>query len=90
MSFTFMGEKIAVLIKQIHSFDPVQLSSSSSGAGRPDEYRQDKPRFPGALNSYYTENLEFDDPEDGETIPVYRVMDRNGKVFNEAHDPKVF
>lgn len=66
----------------------VQWSTSSTGAGR-QERDQDKPRFPGALNSYYTEKLEFDDPDDGQAIPVYRVMDRNGKVFDEAHDPKV-
>lgn len=64
------------------------MSTSSTGAGSP-ERDQDKPRFPGALNSCYTEKLEFDDPDDGEAIPVYRVMDRNGKVFDEAHDPKV-
>lgn len=67
----------------------IQLSSYSTGAGNPEHDQQDKPRFPGALNSYYTEKLEFDDPDDGRVIPVYRVMDRNGKVFDEAHDPKV-
>ncbi|PFX16965.1 2-oxoisovalerate dehydrogenase subunit alpha, mitochondrial [Stylophora pistillata] len=73
-------------IKKLPSnFKALRLCSSSSG----DEYQDDKPRFPGALNSYYTEKLEFDDPDDGEAIPVYRVMDRNGKVFNEAHDPKL-
>lgn len=60
-----------------------------TGAGRTESDHQDKPRFPGALNSSYTEKLEFDDPEDGGVIPVYRVMDRNGKVFEEALDPKL-
>ena len=50
---------------------------------------QDKPRFPGAANSYYTEKMDFVNPDDGEALPVYRVMDRNGKVFDETHDPKV-
>ena len=68
-----------------------QLTSSFCiGAGRSEPDHQDKPRFPGALNSRYTERLEFDDPEDGGVIPVYRVMDRNGKVFKEALDPKVY
>ena len=61
-----------------------------TGAGRIESDHQDKPRFPGALNSCYTEKLEFDDPDDGGVIPVYRVMDRNGKVFEKALDPKVF
>lgn len=67
-----------------------QLSSYSTGARRSEDDHQDKPRFPGALNSRYTEKLEFDDPEDGQAIPVYRVMDRNGKVLDGALDPKVF
>ena len=61
----------------------------STGAGKTEHDHQDKPRFPGALNSCYTEKLVFIDPEDGGVIPVYRVMDRNGKVFEEAFDPKV-
>ena len=61
-----------------------------TGAGRTEPDHQDKPRFPGALNSCYTEKLEFDDPDDGGVIPVYRVMDRKGNVFAEALDPKVF
>ena len=65
------------------------MNSYCTGAGKPEHEHPDKPRFPGALNSYYTEKLEFDDPDDGGVIPVYRVMDRNGKVFDEAHDPKV-
>lgn len=76
---------MSVLLVQMQSFSRPQLSSFSTGDGR----SEDKPRFPGALNSYYTEKLEFDDPDDGEVIPVYRVMDRNGKVIDEAHDPKV-
>lgn len=87
-----MGAKTPVETSQILFLNflyAFQLCSSSSSAGRPQHEYQDKPRFPGALNSYYTEKLEFDDPDDGEAIPVYRVMDRNGKVFNEAHDPKV-
>ena len=92
MRFTVMGAKTPVETSQILFLNflyAFQLCSSSSSAGRPQHEYQDKPRFPGALNSYYTEKLEFDDPDDGEAIPVYRVMDRNGKVFNEAHDPKV-
>lgn len=65
------------------------MSSYSTDAGKSEHEHQDKPRFPGALNSHYTEKLEFDDPDDGGVIPVYRVMDRNGKVFDEAHDPQV-
>ena len=66
----------------------MQLCSSDAGSGHEHEF-QDKPRFPGALNSRYTEKMSFVDPDDGETIPVYRVMDRRGKVFDESHNLKV-
>ena len=65
------------------------MYSSDAGKSRHDEEFPDKPRFPGAVNSCYTEKMSFVDPEDGETIPVYRVMDRNGKVFDESQDPNV-
>ena len=66
----------------------LQLYSTETGGVHESEC-EDKPRFPGAINSCYTEKMSFVDPEDGEGIPVYRVMDRNGKVFNESHDPEV-
>lgn len=50
----------------------------------------EKPRFPGAVNCEFTEKMDFIDPSDPQgVIPVYRVMDRNGQIFNTAHDPKV-
>ena len=65
-----------------------QLCSSDTGSINEHEF-QEKPRFPGAVNSCYAEKMSFLDPDDGEAIPVYRVMDRNGKVLDESHDPKV-
>lgn len=50
---------------------------------------QEKPRFPGAVNAHYTEKMDFVVPDDGQIIQVYRVMDLNGNVLNESHDPKV-
>lgn len=50
---------------------------------------QEKPRFPGAVKAHYTEKMDFVVPDDGQIIPVYRVMDLNGNVLNESHDPKV-
>lgn len=67
----------------------MQLYSTTDAGGIPEHEFQDKPRFPGATNSCYTEKMDFVNPDDGQTIPVYRVMDRNGNVFDESHDPKV-
>ena len=67
----------------------MQFYSTTDTGGIPEHEFQDKPRFPGATNSCYTEKMDFVNPNDGQTIPVYRVMDRNGGVFDESHDPKV-
>ncbi|EDO43057.1 predicted protein [Nematostella vectensis] len=51
---------------------------------------KDKPRYPGAMNCSFTEKLEFVDPMDPQgIIPVYRVMDRQGKIIIDSHDPKL-
>eukprot|EP00088_Acartia_fossae_P030621 TRINITY_DN3161_c0_g1_i1.p1 TRINITY_DN3161_c0_g1~~TRINITY_DN3161_c0_g1_i1.p1 ORF type:complete len:448 (-),score=98.52 TRINITY_DN3161_c0_g1_i1:411-1721(-) len=43
-------------------------------------------QFPGA-KAEYTEKLEFLQPDVYNGIPIYRVMDRSGVVFDESHDP---
>ncbi|KAK2553834.1 2-oxoisovalerate dehydrogenase subunit alpha [Acropora cervicornis] len=63
--------------------------SSHARKNQHDRELADKARFPGAVNSRYTEKMNFDNPEDGESIPVYRVMDRNGKVFDNSQDPNL-
>ena len=49
---------------------------------------EEAPRHPGA-KSIFTEKLEFLLPENVDSIPVYRVMDRKGQIMNPDHDPKV-
>ena len=39
--------------------------------------------FPGALNSKFTNVLEFTRPSATEAIPTYRVMDQYGVVIDE-------
>ena len=48
----------------------------------------DRPQFPGS-RSKWIEKLEYLKPETYEGIPVYRVLDRKGKVINQSEDPKV-
>ena len=45
-------------------------------------------QFPGAKASY-TEHLEILQPDVTNGIPIYRVMDRYGKVFNASHEPAI-
>ena len=49
---------------------------------------EEKPVFPGS-RSKFTEKLDILYPEKDEGIPVYRVMDRHGKIIDGALDPKV-
>merc|ERR1719500_1703715 len=45
-------------------------------------------QFPGAKASY-TENLDVLQPDVTNGIPIYRVMDRYGKVFDQTHEPNI-
>jgi len=45
-------------------------------------------QFPGA-KAAYTEKLEILQPDVQNGIPIYRVMDRNGKVFDKSHEPNI-
>ncbi|RWS02087.1 hypothetical protein B4U79_07323, partial [Dinothrombium tinctorium] len=49
---------------------------------------KDRPQFPGS-RSQWTEKLEFTRTTDYEGIPVYRVMNKEGKVFDEKQDPNL-
>lgn len=48
----------------------------------------ERPQFPGS-RSQWTEKLEFIRPDLYDGIPVYRVMDRKGKVIDPSQDPQV-
>ena len=45
-------------------------------------------QFPGA-KAAYTEKLEILQPDVMNGIPIYRVMDRDGKVFDLSHEPSI-
>eukprot|EP00092_Neocalanus_flemingeri_P024785 GFUD01026874.1.p1 GENE.GFUD01026874.1~~GFUD01026874.1.p1 ORF type:complete len:437 (+),score=126.49 GFUD01026874.1:51-1361(+) len=45
-------------------------------------------QFPGA-KAPYTEKLDVLEPEVENGIPIYRVMDRDGKVFDLSHEPSI-
>ena len=66
----------------------LQLHSVFSGETPKHEF-EDKPKFLGAANAFYTEKMDFINPDDDVIIPVYRVMDLNGNNFDESQNPKV-
>jgi len=45
-------------------------------------------QFPGA-KAAYTQKLEVLQPDVRNGIPIYRVMDRDGKVFDSTHEPSI-
>ena len=49
---------------------------------------EDKPEFPGS-RSRYIHKLEFIEPDSQEGIPVYRVLNREGRIIDESQNPKV-
>ena len=61
-----------------------QIWSSGDGTVR----FEDKPEFPGS-RSRYIHKLEFIDPDSQEGIPVYRVLNREGRIIDESQNPKV-
>ena len=44
--------------------------------------------FPGA-KAKYTESLDFLKPDEYDGIPIYRVMDNEGNVIHNEHDPNL-
>lgn len=50
--------------------------------------REEKPEFPGS-RSQYIHHLEFIMPDAQEGIPVYRVLNRDGKIIDMSQDPKL-
>lgn len=45
-----------------------------------------KSLYPGA-KAKYTESMDFLKPNEYDGIPIYRVMDNDGKVIHDEHDP---
>ncbi|XP_078674634.1 2-oxoisovalerate dehydrogenase subunit alpha, mitochondrial-like isoform X1 [Branchiostoma floridae x Branchiostoma belcheri] len=52
------------------------------------DLEEDKPQFPGS-RSEFTKKLEFITPDVYNGIPVYRVLDRQGKIIEADQDPKL-
>ena len=49
--------------------------------------RGEKVHFPGATGSYFMHDMKF--IQNVETIPTYRIMDRNGDVKVKEDEPQV-
>lgn len=63
-------------------------SQQQQTAAEPVPSLEDKPLFPGS-RSKWTQTLQFIQPDTYDGIPVYRVMNRDGKVINPGHDPNL-
>ncbi|XP_013400822.1 2-oxoisovalerate dehydrogenase subunit alpha, mitochondrial-like isoform X2 [Lingula anatina] len=52
-------------------------------------YIEDRPQFPGSKTRSWSEKLEFTQPDIYDGIPVYRVMNREGKILDQSQDPQL-
>jgi len=43
--------------------------------------------FPGAVNAKFTTSLKFSNPAEETAMPVYRVMDADGKIVDKNRAP---
>lgn len=45
--------------------------------------------FPGIRQTIYTQQPNLSLPDDVQSMPIYRVLDRNGKVFDRTQEPRL-
>jgi len=43
--------------------------------------------FPGAVNAKFTSSLKFSNPAEETAMPVFRVMDADGKIVDSNREP---
>lgn len=44
-------------------------------------------RFPGAIDSKFTTNLDFTRPSNKKAMPTYRILDQDGVVVDKSREP---
>ncbi|OBW63740.1 MAG: putative fungal-specific transcription factor [Aureobasidium pullulans] len=47
----------------------------------------DRVRFPGAIDSKFTTNLDFTRPSNKKAMPTYRILDQDGVVVDKSREP---
>lgn len=67
--------------------DPPQ-SGTSQSATKPVTLTEHV-NFPGLRETIYTTKPELQSPENVATIPIYRVLDRDGSVLDSSQDPNL-
>lgn len=67
------------------SSPPAGATLGSEDAARLREFQEN---FVGGRRIQLTNSMQFIDSATMDAIPIFRVMDLDGKVINEAHDPK--
>ncbi|XP_019640732.1 PREDICTED: 2-oxoisovalerate dehydrogenase subunit alpha, mitochondrial-like [Branchiostoma belcheri] len=50
---------------------------------------EERPQFPGSTKAQFTLSMDFHLPEETPGIPVYRVMDGEGRILDPSHDPQL-
>lgn len=81
-------------LSQIHTLRNVvkcrnlHISETIGKAQTTSSHYEEKPEFPGS-RSKFIHKLKFQNPDDIEGIPVYRVMNRKGEIIEASEDPKL-
>jgi len=44
-------------------------------------------RFPGAIDSKFTTNLDFTRPSNKKAMPTYRILDQDGVIVDKSREP---
>ncbi|CAD0088016.1 unnamed protein product, partial [Aureobasidium vineae] len=47
----------------------------------------DRVRFPGAIDSKFTTNLDFTRPANKKAMPTYRILDQDGVIVDKSREP---
>lgn len=74
------------MIKIIRKVGTAGIVKQSSATFHHDSVRDEPAPYPG-VKSEFTKEMRFILPEEVPTIPIYRVLNSQGKVINPSHDP---
>ncbi|CAH1793114.1 unnamed protein product [Owenia fusiformis] len=96
--WNFFSISSKISSQELVAIAPICTSSNfgqSSGQGQPTgvdpslAHLDDSPQYPGIRTAEYTLDMDFNFPENDKPMPVYRLMDKKGKILDPSQDPKL-
>lgn len=71
----------------LHTQSPISGTQPATHKIRSDETKFID--FPGIRQTIYTTEPIFQQPEDGNSIPIYRILDRTGIILDKQQEPQL-